>query len=509
MKYFLLVIFVAHGLAPAVSAEVRTEESLVAEKQPAKSTPSSYPVRMAVDPSGAVSAVDPVEPLPGKKTLREFLQAGNFHMGMAPIFGSTIMHMSILNVLKNNGLDAHITSLSGCSTGGQVAAVFAGGTSGYAKIFGQNLSKSDCAPSGCDKYQKFYLNYLSAPIMAETEAARTILNQTELRNYGNNFFKPFMTEPTRKESYNSWAMAKFWLDTMGVSRSFSETRIPVVITGLHHAPDRKREVIMHEGDLHIAVVGTASPPGNTQRVPVHENYEVADGYFGDDHGIRGYDALHWEDKPERVLNIILVDALGQEGPMNFTLLKEHHHLKEAATVFMSIGQPMFYMSSLAMRDRGMKHFTNRDVMLACHKGFGKALDEPMDLADMDMTSKVTSYYHEIDTGKYLPSLVPWYAQGALEAFNSMFSNWREALGGDVLYVEDYDSVEAKDQTHLLDEPDFKKAAARFKASTEEMFFGDEYVPFKDTKMGKEVIAKDKAEQEAAEKAEKEAKKAKK
>merc|ERR550537_1131692 len=146
---------------------------------------------------------------------------------------------------------------------------------------------------------------------------------------------------------------------------------------------------------------------------------------------------------------------------------------------------MFYMSSLAMRDRGMKHLTNRDVMLAVHKGFGQALDEPMDLADMDMSSFVTSYYHEIDTNKFLPRLVPQFAEGALNKFNELFSHWREALGEDVLYVEDWESIEAKDNSNLLEDPEFQATSGKFKKAVFEMFGGDELKVFDDTPSGKE------------------------
>merc|ERR1719428_2155557 len=58
-------------------------------------------------------------------TLHGALAAKPFHLAMAPIRCAAVLHMSILQNLKKNKLSANIVSLSGSSTGGLAAAIWA------------------------------------------------------------------------------------------------------------------------------------------------------------------------------------------------------------------------------------------------------------------------------------------------------------------------------------------------------------------------------------------------
>jgi len=424
-------------------------------------------------------------------TLRAFLNRGGYHIGLAPIRCSVLIHMSILNVLKQHKLSSNIVSLSGSSTGGLAAAIWASmdhqnENHGYASVFGRNLSRTDCAPK-CDKYENFYLNLLDAPINSEMGTLLAIAQKGLLKKYSTDFMKGFRRVPSAEESHLSWVQTMFFIDLMKVKRNFSDTKLPVVISGLQVKDDLPCSVLMSKGNLHLALIGTASPPGNTAPVWIHHNFRITDGYFGDEHGARGYDVLDPEIRPERLLNVVLIDLPGQSWGLNFTRLRENKHLEEAATILMALGQPLLYQGSWQMDEHGFPSLKYRDVVHISHSLWKEALDSPLELARPARSHTVKSYYQEMNAAHVWPKILPGPVLLRLDEFNRRMSKARSddknGLSADAPeYIPDstpmVEGIEVSDEQHLLEEPSLLSAYATFRNASLKMYGGDRYMSSK-------------------------------
>lgn len=388
-------------------------------------------------------------------------------------------------MLKDNHLGEHIRSISGSSTGSLVAAIWASGHEDgpYAKIFGKNLSPDFCQKNTCAEAEQYYSNFLDAPIMGEIDGVRSFATDDFVDAWGQNFYRPFQRQPSREESYVTWSWIKHWLNLMGVKKKFNETQIPVVVSALHRSSNSKTELLMNEGDLHLAVMGGCSTPGNTQPVQVNSKYSALDGYYGDEHGLLGYDTLQKDIKPRSILNIVFVDTIGQVAPMNFTKLRTHSDLKSAATVFVSVGHPLLYVNAARLKKMGGLFVKHRDMVGAVHAGFTHVLSTPLKLANAEPTNNVKSYYADLDTRPFLPPF-PQPADRALTEMENQFSQWREKLGHSEFTrefrVEGQDVFEAVDHSNLHSDKELQKRFSVFEAALGEMFAGKKYVPFEQT-----------------------------
>lgn len=437
---------------------------------------------------------------PKNPTLREWMQKGPVHAALAPIRCAMVLHFSILQTLRENNLHQNIVSLSGSSTGGLAAGIWSSVDWGnskqrFAHIFGTNLSQADCFPH-CDKYQTYYLNYLDSPVNSESDGFHAMYTQDEISAYGKHFFEPWgkddkwrpvSSDPVPlKESYMSYVQSMLWIDIMKTAENFADTQLPVVISGLMISPTLNSTILMNKGNLHIALIGTTSPPGNTKPVWVSQNHYVTDGYFGDEHGARGWDVIEDNQRPNRVLNIVLVDAPFQSELMNWTKLAHHRELEEVTSIFMAVGQPLLYQISNHLKNQNVPFYmTYRDVMLGTKAVVTRALDKPLD-QQKGAYDYMTSYYKHMDIVHDIPPHVPKWFTDTLQASADSFVAYRAELtkktkegGGEVNITYERDSiqgevVEAEDKMDMLHTFGFQLYYQNFKKALDLTMSGSQY-----------------------------------
>lgn len=417
-----------------------------------------------------------------EKTLRQFLSAEDYHAGLAPIRCSTIIHLSILHVLRAQNLSQGIKSLSGSSTGGLAAAIWAtlnheNQSVDYASIFGRNLLKEDCEPH-CTHEQQHYLHLLDSPINSETRALLSLTKaEGEIYSHVENFNKGFQRTPSVQNSHLNWVQTLWFIDYMKIPINFSETRLALAVTGLDNSRADSHTIVMSKGNLHVALLGTTSPPGNTEPVWINEKFKVTDGYFGDEHGARGYDGIDPELRPPSLLNIVLLDVLGQDTPMNFSHLAAHTQLRQAASVMMAIGQPMSYHWAEVMHVEGFKALTYRDLVAATQKSWMEILDKPLS-EKQSLPKGGPSYAISIDLKSSLPSL-KGIAHSALRRLDEDFSQQRMLINARMQGIYEAEQstlvlgVEVTDHGHLLD-GDLQMSYSIFKNASAALIRGDEF-----------------------------------
>jgi len=440
----------------------------------------------------------------GPLTLRKWLKEEKFHLAMQPLWHtSMLVHMSILNILKQNQLHENIASLSGASVTGLVASIWASnpGEKGYAEVFGRNMSRSDCENS-CSKDEKFYTNWLESPINSEFYGMLAVIDEDEYTEYSKNTFdllKDTVNPPTRRESYPSWLKYTFYMDLMKVEKSFDDTRVPVAMTGFSQKGADLKTVLMSKGNLHCAILGGLSTPGNTEHVKVHDDYSIIDGFMGDEHGARGYDGLDPSQRPARMLLVGVSDSpTDWRGEiLDFSRLKAHAQLKQAASIIMAQRLPLDLQMS--MEEGKSQRVKYKDVLLATHACWAKALDSPLQLAQPDPTHKVMSYYQKLDFARWLPNHVmadtkPWmhfkekvlneksnkqYATPYADFIQKQFptGGWHPEMW------DATEAIEVEDKNHILEDPTFQRFHKRFKKTVEEMYSGEQFKEVRNTTSG--------------------------
>merc|ERR1719440_2712042 len=176
-----------------------------------------------------------------------------------------------------------------------------------------------------------------------------------------------VTTPTRRESYVAWIRYMYFMDLVGVKRTFEETKIPIAISGFHKNGASSKTVLMSKGNLHLALIGGHGTPGNTQPIPVNDDYSIVDGFMGDEHGARGYDALEPEQRPARMLLLGLGEEPGdwRTRIMDFSRLKAVEHLQQAVSIIMAHRMSMEVMNKMFKGEAIT--LTGRDLVMATHK----------------------------------------------------------------------------------------------------------------------------------------------
>merc|ERR1719387_3220614 len=197
-----------------------------------------------------------------------------------------------------------------------------------------------------------------------------------------------------------WAALNQKLQALNIKKRFTDTKVPVVLSAISRNTKPSKEILMNAGDLHLAVLATASPPGITAQVPVNHEYTGNDGYFGDDHGVRGYDALAPEVRTSRMFNIIFADTVDQVPSMNWTRLKEHANLKEVVTLVVASGKPSQLFMAPVFHKMNLPYIRYRNVVEAVHEQLGRALDESMSSSE---SHGIREYTVRLDLTPQLPS----------------------------------------------------------------------------------------------------------
>jgi len=408
-----------------------------------------------------------------------------------------LVHMSILNVLKQNQLHHNIASMSGASVTGLVAAMWASnpGEKGYAQVFGRNMSRSDCKAT-CNKYEKFYTNYLESPINSELKGMLSVVPEGELTEHTKNSFdlmKDTVDPPKRRSSYLSWLQYTLYMDFMKVEKTFDDTRIPVAMSGFSQKGADLKTVLMSKGNLHCAILGGLSIPGNTEHVAVHDEYSIIDGFMGDEHGARGYDAIDRAVRPARMLLVGLSDSPSDwRGEiLDFSRLKAHADLKQAASIIMAQRLPSDLQKS--MNEGNAENVLYKNVMFATHAAWAEALDSTLQLAQPEPSHNVASYYQRLDFARWFPKHVmsdtqPWMhlkQKNKVEHPYSQFIEKQFPTGGwHPEMWEATEAVEVEDKNHILEDPTLHRFHKRFKKTVEEMYGGEEFKEFLNTASAK-------------------------
>jgi len=428
---------------------------------------------------------------PETPILREWLKEEKFHVAMAPLWHDSMhIHLATLNVLKQNGLDKNIASMSGSSVAGLVAAMWASnpGEKKYATALGSKIKRKDCDPN-CDKFQKYQLNVLEAPLASEMFANFAAIPKYEFMAGGMRMWDMTrMTTPTRRESYVAWIRYMYFMDLMGVKRTFEETKIPIAISGFHKNGASSKTVLMSKGNLHLAVLGGLGTPGNTERIAVNDEYSIVDGYMGDEHGARGYDALEPEQRPARMLLLGLSEQPSdwRSKIMDFSHLSAVKHLQQAVSLIMAHRMSQDVMTKMFKGE--IITLTGRDLVMATHKAWAKALDSPLEMALPSKSHKVTSYYRTIDWADLLPKAWPcsadkWSGDAKEMQWFEGETNFKDRHLGIEWHPEMYEaskSVEVVDMGHVLEDPTLHRLHKRLKGAMTEMYGGDHFKNYTDT-----------------------------
>lgn len=418
---------------------------------------------------------------PSSLTLRNFLKDNEVHVALAPIRCSTILHLAILQSLKNHDLAAGIKSFSGTSTGAIAAAVWASRDAGSSPItlaFGQNISRRDCEPD-C-KPLLFYLNYLDSPIDSEREGLRAVLDKEKLSKYVRNFNNGFLRVPSVEESVASWLQTSFYLDLLQVKKNFDDVHIPVVASGFQgsvRTHDRKsKSVLMYKGNLHLALLATASPPGNTLPIGINEDDRVTDGWFGDYFGARGYAAL--PNKPPNMFAISFFDA--DIFSLNASALQGREHLRAVASLQLYFEKPLLIFHALDLAKRGLPHYTWKDAVFAVHDCMSSVIDQPMD-AKIDKALISYSLVAAVDFS--LPKLQTTMEATVKHISFELIHFFRSKFAPDEASSTDPDIVvqrEVIDKDKILENPQLHRAKERHFVALQEMYGGAHYSTFDST-----------------------------
>jgi len=387
-------------------------------------------------------------------TLRQWFSQGTFHVAVAPMLSAQLLLSSMLDTLESQGVAGRfISSLSGSSTGGLVASLWATRQTKFATEYVKTFGKSRVGCStNCSTNTLLYIGLLDLPTASLGARSVECSPFVNLAGLG----VPFVTPPLPKESLLLWANYLLQMELLGVPQQFEDLKMPIALAAFNiRKGNHGTTILMSQGNLHIANLAGNSPAHIAKGVVVGRfgaqsaQLKAGDGYPADPFGVLGYDTLvldqsNYNSVSQRIVNLVPVDSKEQsKGEMNWTTLKRHNLVTQTLSIFLSFDNLFLYTLASKSADVHLPHMKNRNYVWAIQKSLEEALDQKINL--LGRSDHIRSY-------KILISLLPFLNLGAEERDISKAIGRSLADRGGGYYsavVENIFSIKADDSSGLL------------------------------------------------------------
>eukprot|EP00746_Dinoflagellata_sp_MGD_P002486 gnl/MRDRNA2_/MRDRNA2_104849_c0_seq1.p1 gnl/MRDRNA2_/MRDRNA2_104849_c0~~gnl/MRDRNA2_/MRDRNA2_104849_c0_seq1.p1 ORF type:complete len:945 (+),score=161.57 gnl/MRDRNA2_/MRDRNA2_104849_c0_seq1:151-2985(+) len=384
------------------------------------------------DGKGATEKVSETEP-----SLRQWLVQQDYHLAMAPMIGTNNLLLGLLGRLEAEGLSGRLLkSMSGVSNGAVCSAIWgtrlSKGANEYVKVWGRLAERRSENASQAELY---YSRYMDGPVYSETDSLASYKDELEALVRDISFYNFKFSKPTFAATLGHNAYWEYWMKLMKIPQDFKDIALPVIVT-TYDRPKATGLFVM-EGDVHSAVIGSASPHSVSQGIP-SGGWIFGDGYPADNLGVKGYDSLVGV-PPEkvlklatydkifpstRILNIVPMDSIGQvQCGTNWTKELKTNHLNQVAQFFLDVGQPFFLHTARRLHRQGLPYIKERDLLENGHKTMRAALDQKMSLKTELMKNPKDVKNFCLVRSLHLGGIGE--VGGSIKVFNKLYSEFRK------------------------------------------------------------------------------------